>query len=164
IAIKAVMFNRAFAKKQMPAGTDVTLTGKWDAHRLQITVSEYKLGVTNDDAEIKTYYSVKGKLSAYRLKLFIKQAIQLYEDKIIETLPHTYTDKYKLPTLNEEIIWMHFPASERHLKQERRRFDYEELLLIQIKMQLLRKISRESEYGEGIKIDEKVINEFIQTF
>src|SRR5690625_5009552 len=50
IAIKAVMFNRAFARKQMPAGTDVTLTGKWDAHRLQITVSEYKLGVTNDDA------------------------------------------------------------------------------------------------------------------
>src|SRR5699024_12393420 len=39
-----------------------------------------------------------------------------------------------------------------------------ELLLFQIKMQLLRKISRESEYGEGIKIDEKVINEFIQTF
>jgi len=164
IAIKAVMFNRAFAKKQMPAGTDVTLTGKWDAHRLQITVSEYKLGVTNDDAEIKTYYSVKGKLSAYRLKLFIKQAIQLYETKIIETLPHTYIAKYKLPTLNEAIIWMHFPASELHLKQARRRFVYEELLLFQIKMQLLRKISRESEYGEGIKIDEKVINEFIQTF
>lgn len=164
VAIKAVMFNRAFAKKQMPAGTDVTLTGKWDAHRLQITVSEYKLGVTNDDSEIKTYYSVKGKLSAYRLKLFIKQAIQLYETKIIETLPHTYIAKYKLPTLNEAIIWMHFPTSKLHLKQARRRFVYEELLLFQIKMQLLRKISRESEYGEGIKIDEKVINEFIQTF
>src|SRR5699024_11311440 len=72
---------------------------------------------------------------------------------------HTYIAKYKLPTLNEAIIWMHFPASELHLKQARRRFVYEELLLFQIKMQLLRKISRESEYGEGIKIDEKVINE-----
>src|SRR5699024_6014797 len=77
---------------------------------------------------------------------------------------HTYIAKYKLPTLNEAIIWMHFPASELHLKQARRRFVYEELLLFQIKMQLLRKISRESEYGEGIKIDEIVINEFIQTF
>src|SRR5699024_12186368 len=91
------------------------------------------------------------------------KAIQLYETKIIETLPHTYIAKYKLPTLNEAIIWMHFPASELHLKQARRRFVYEELLLFQIKMQLLRKISRESEYGDGIKIDEKVINEFIQT-
>src|SRR5699024_6537996 len=88
---------------------------------------------------------------------------QLYETKIIETLPHTYIAKYKLPKLNEAIIWMHFHASELHLKQARRSFVYEELLLFQIKMQLLRKISREYEYGEGIKIDEKVINEFIQT-
>ncbi len=164
IAVKAVMFNRAFAKKQLPAGTDVTLTGKWDAHRLQITVSEYKLGVTNDESEIKTYYSVKGKLSAYRLKMFIKQAIKLYETKIVETLPNTYITKYKLPTLNEAIIWMHFPTSELHLKQAKRRFVYEELLLFQIKMQLLRKVSRESEYGEGIKIDNQKINAFIQTF
>src|SRR5699024_973030 len=113
------------------------LTGKWDAHRLQITVSEYKLGVTNDDAEIKTYYSVKGKLSAYRLKLFIKQAIQLYETKIIETLPHTYIAKYKLPTLNDAIIWMHFPASELHLKQARRRFVYDEFLLFQYKQNII---------------------------
>ena len=39
IAVKAVMFNRAFAKKQINEGSTVTLTGKWDAHRLQITVS-----------------------------------------------------------------------------------------------------------------------------
>lgn len=164
VAIKAVMFNRAFAKKQLPAGTDVTLTGKWDAHRLQITVSEYKLGVTNDESEIKTYYSVKGKLSAYRLKMFIKQAIQLHEAEIIETLPSTYITKYKLPSLNEAIIWMHFPTSKLHLKQARRRFVYEELLIFQIKMQLLRKVSRESEYGVGIEIDKHKINEFIQTF
>ena len=163
IAIKAVMFNRAFAKKQLPAGTDVTLTGKWDAHRLQITVSEYKLGVTNDDAEIKTYYSVKGKLSAYRLKMFIKEAIQEYETKFKETLPNTYIKKYKLPTLNEAIIWMHFPVSELHLKQARRRFVYEELLIFQIKMQLLRKVSRESEYGEGINLEAENVEKFIRT-
>lgn len=163
IAIKAVMFNRAFAQKQLPAGTDVTLTGKWDAHRLQITVSEYKLGVTNDESEIKTYYSVKGKLSAYRLKMFIKEAIKLYETKIIETLPHTYIKKYKLPTLNDALIWMHFPASKLHLKQAKRRFVYEELLLFQIKMQLIRKVSRESEYGGGIKFNQSLIDDFINT-
>ena len=38
IAIKAVMFNRAFAQKQINQGDTFTLTGKWDAHRLQITV------------------------------------------------------------------------------------------------------------------------------
>src|SRR5699024_11372184 len=52
IAIKAVMFNRAFAKKQMHAGTDVTLTGKWDAHRLQIIEREYKICMINYEYSI----------------------------------------------------------------------------------------------------------------
>src|SRR5690625_4497351 len=44
VAIKAVMFNRAFAQKQINQGDIFTLTGKWDAHRLQITVSQYQKG------------------------------------------------------------------------------------------------------------------------
>src|SRR5699024_11547334 len=43
VAEKVVMFNRAFAKKQLKQGDKVTLTCNWDAHRLQITVSKYKL-------------------------------------------------------------------------------------------------------------------------
>src|SRR5699024_9066239 len=38
IAIKAVMFNRAFAKKEMPAGIDATLTGKWYTSTIQSTI------------------------------------------------------------------------------------------------------------------------------
>ena len=163
IAVKAVMFNRAFAKNQLPAGTDVTLTGKWDAHRLQIIVSQYKLGVTNDEAEIKTYYSVKGSLSAFRLKQFIEIAIKTYEEEIEEFLPSTYLEKYKLASTNEAIIWMHFPATQLHLKQARRRFVYEELLLFQIKMQLLRKVSRESETGQKIQFDKEKVNQFINS-
>ena len=53
IAVKAVMFNRAFAKKQINAGDTVTLVGKWDAHRLQITVSQYKKGPAASQAEIQ---------------------------------------------------------------------------------------------------------------
>src|SRR5690625_2227892 len=32
IVVKAVMFNRTFAKKHLQSGVTVTLTGKWDAH------------------------------------------------------------------------------------------------------------------------------------
>lgn len=46
VLITAVLFNRAFAKKQFKLGEDVTLTGKWDQHRLTLTVSEYRLGKT----------------------------------------------------------------------------------------------------------------------
>ncbi len=63
VAIKAVMFNRAFAKKQIKPNDTVTLTGKWDAHRLQITVSNYKKGPAENHAAIQPMYSLKGNIT-----------------------------------------------------------------------------------------------------
>src|SRR5690625_143527 len=57
VAVKAVMFNRAFAKKQLKQGDKVTLTGKWDAHRLQITVRDRKSTRLNS-SHVATSYAV----------------------------------------------------------------------------------------------------------
>src|SRR5690625_1226965 len=51
ITIRAVMFNRAFAKKHLKPGKTVTLSGKWDANRLQITVNKYKIGRLKGNVE-----------------------------------------------------------------------------------------------------------------
>src|SRR5690625_2862210 len=51
-SVKAVMFNRAFAKKHLQPGKPVTLTGKWDAHRLQITVAKYEIGQPKKQVQI----------------------------------------------------------------------------------------------------------------
>src|SRR5690625_5683250 len=56
IAIKVVMFNRAFAKKQINTGDVLVVTGKWDAHRLQLTASHYLVDQPDDQAAMKTIY------------------------------------------------------------------------------------------------------------
>src|SRR5690625_6980183 len=63
VAVRAVMFNRAFAKKQIHSGDMITLTGKWDAHRLQITVSFYKKGQAENRTKIQPMYSFKGNMT-----------------------------------------------------------------------------------------------------
>ena len=42
---------------------------------------------------------------------------------------------------------MHYPMNQEELKQARRRLVYEEFLLFQLKMQMLRKIERENSKG-----------------
>src|SRR5690625_7013182 len=61
MSVKAVMYNRTFAKKHLQPGVTVTLTGKWDAHRLQITVANYQLGEPKQNQNIESIYSVRGK-------------------------------------------------------------------------------------------------------
>lgn len=164
VAIKAVMFNRAFAKKQLNAGDTVTLTGKWDAHRLQITVSNYRKGAQEDSTEIQPMYSVKGDITNYRLKKVISQALEDYGDQITEILPETYLTAYKLPSRKDAVEMLHFPQNRVQLKHARRRYIYEEFLLFQLKMQLLRKKHREATEGNAQEYDEEKVNSFIERF
>lgn len=164
IAVKAVMFNRAFAKKQIHRDDIFTLTGKWDAHRLQITVSNYKKGRAESNKTINPVYSVKGNISNVRLKKAIKNAIGQYNETIHELLPPVYLKSYKLPGRHEAIKTMHFPPDRIALKHARRRIIYEEFLLFQLKMQMLRKRNREQTIGNAQVYDAEKTKAFTAMF
>ncbi|WP_156289028.1 ATP-dependent DNA helicase RecG [Oceanobacillus salinisoli] len=164
VAIKAVMFNRAFAKKQIHIDNIITLTGKWDAHRLQITVSQYKLGPAEDQAKIQPMYSLKGNLTNIKLKKTVQQAINQYLHEVPEILPERYLTAYKIPERKTAIQTMHFPANRLALKHAKRRFVFEEFLLFQLKMQLLRKLKREATQGNAQHYDVDKVEEFINSF
>src|SRR5690625_967469 len=82
IAIQAVLFNRAFLKKQLTQGKMVTLTGKWDERRLQITVHRYKMGALSSEEAIEPVYSVTEGISNYQLKKLIFQALDRFKNNV----------------------------------------------------------------------------------
>lgn len=164
VSIKAVMFNRAFAKKQMNIGDILTLTGKWDAHRLQITVNQYQKGAQENRTDIQPIYSSKGNVTTTRIKNIIQQAIKQYLHEIEEFLPNHFLKAYKIPPRKDAIYTIHKPNSKISLKHARRRFMYEEFLLFQLKIQLLRKIKREAQMGNAQHYMPMKIQEFINQF
>lgn len=164
VAVKAVMFNRAFAKKQIQADDIFTLTGKWDAHRLQITVSYYQKGTPQNNAEITPVYSVKGSITINRLKNIIKRTLKEYQNEIKEILPSHYLEDYKIPLRSDALFTMHYPSNRVELKHARRRFTYEEFLLFQLKMQMLKKIKRESTTGNAQNYDVDKLKKFLNRF
>ncbi|MCD5322646.1 ATP-dependent DNA helicase RecG [Pontibacillus sp. HN14] len=159
-AVKAVMFNRAFAKKQLQPGDTVTVTGKWDQHRLQITVSQYYKGRAKSNTPIQPVYSLKGNMKMPTFKKWMKTAVDQYGSYIDEILPSSYLEAYKLPERAQALNGMHFPESRVMLKHAKRRFIYEEFLLFQLKMQLLRKIKREATTGNAQAFDKEKVAEF----
>src|SRR5699024_2848836 len=163
VAVKAVMFNRAFAKKHLSQGQTVTLTGKWDANRLQITVNHYQVGKPKADVNIQVFYSLKGNVTNARMKGFITQTIDTYLPLVEEILPDTYLTQYKLPNRQVAIQSLHIPESQAALKHARRRFVFEELLLFQLKMNLLKERNRLEAGGIALQIDWHQVNTFIDT-
>ncbi|MDL4840025.1 ATP-dependent DNA helicase RecG [Aquibacillus rhizosphaerae] len=161
MVVKGVMFNRAFAKKQLQAGEIVTLTGKWDQHRLQITISNYKKGRAKAEDPIQPIYPLKGDVTTRQLKKLISTALTQYSHEVVEILPDEYLESYKLPPRSEALKQMHYPANFQALKHAKRRFIYEEFLLFQLKMQLLRKRHKEATEGNSQAYDYRKVDHFI---
>ncbi|TGB05486.1 ATP-dependent DNA helicase RecG [Halobacillus salinus] len=162
-AVKAVMFNRAFAKKQLNPGDTVTLTGKWDQHRLQITVSQFKKGEAKSQEPIQPVYTLKEGVTLQRLRKVIKSAIDEYVEEVPELLPEEMQLSYKLPERPKAVQQMHYPECRVLLKHAKRRFIYEEFLIFQLKMQLLRKHHRESTTGNAQGYNNEKLTDFVQS-
>ncbi|MBU8907051.1 ATP-dependent DNA helicase RecG [Desertibacillus haloalkaliphilus] len=160
LLITAVFFNRAFVKKQLTLGDEITLTGKWDQHRMTLTVSEYKKGVQENSKPFEPVYSVAGKMTVKALKKMIYEAVRQFGDAIEENLPEQFLIQYKLLPKIEAIKRLHYPANFEHAKQARRRIVYEEFLLFQLKMQAFRKHQREQAMGTTHVVDHQQVEEF----
>ncbi|MFC7061248.1 ATP-dependent DNA helicase RecG [Halobacillus seohaensis] len=161
--VKAVMFNRSFAKKQLSAGDTVTVTGKWDQNRLQVTVSQYKKGLAKNQEPIQPVYTLKESVTLITLRKVIKEALNEYASDVDEILPENVILNYKLPERKRALWQMHYPESRVLLKHAKRRFIYEEFLIFQVKMQLLRKLQRESTTGNAQNYDNNELTQFVQT-
>lgn len=162
-AVKAVMFNRAFAKKQLNQGDTVTVTGKWDQQRLQMTVSQFKKGESKSQEPIQPVYTLKEGVNLHTLRKVIKTALEEFGGEVPEILPEDLALAYKLPGRTQALHQMHYPETRVMLKHAKRRFIYEEFLIFQLKMQLLRKHNRESTKGHIQEYNNNELTSFVQS-
>ncbi len=95
--ITVIFFNRAFLKKQLTHGTEVTVTGKWDQQRMTVAGSECHIGSKESGQTLAPVYSVAGKLTSKAFKRLIYKALKQVGEQIPETLPENYLKSYKLP-------------------------------------------------------------------
>lgn len=161
VVVKAIMFNRAFAQKHLALGKTVTLTGKWDQHRLSITVQYYKMGQPVASTSIQPFYATKGNISNAKFKTLITQSLPKAVKEIEEILPATYLESYVIPNRQAAVSTLHHPESREHLKHAKRRFVYEELFIFQLRMQNLKYIHKKEKGGVVQNFNAKFVNTFI---
>lgn len=159
--VKVVFFNQHYLKERLTPGTIITVSGKWDRARQTITASSVKFGPKEQSQDFEPVYRLKGNLHQNRFRKFMRQALDLAKGELPENLPREIRERYKLLSIDEALEGIHFPKDANHLKQARRRFVYEELLMFQLRIQALRKTRKENEKGIAIQYDLKKLKEFI---
>lgn len=161
--IKVVFFNQAYLKNKITSGQIVTVTGKWDRGRQAISATHFSSGPKTDQIDFEPMYSLKGSLHQKTFRKFMHQALQEVGTDIEDCLPHNIRESYKLLPVFDALEGVHFPKDAEHVKQARRRFVYEELLMFQLKMQAIKKVRKEQNPGIAIAYDIQKLKDLIAT-
>ncbi|MFB4211085.1 ATP-dependent DNA helicase RecG [Shouchella sp. JSM 1781072] len=162
VLVQVIFFNRAFLKSKITVQAPVTVTGKWDAHRLTITGNELKFGEVEREGNVEPVYHATSTISSKQLQRWIKVALDTYADHLVEPLPLSIRERYKLMNKSETIRHLHHPLHPEKVKQARRRYVYEELLYFQLRMRVFKQMNRELQSGKRLDVHHEHITPFLE--
>ncbi|MBP1999363.1 ATP-dependent DNA helicase RecG [Paenibacillus shirakamiensis] len=161
----ATWFNRHFLKDQLTPAREITLTGKWDLRRSQMTVtdSEFPDKGTLRSGSLQPVYSVGGNITQAWMRKTIGQALKQYGEMIPEILPQDVVRKYDLMPRKHAILRIHQPQDSEEGQLARKRMVYEELFLFQLKLQAYRAMNHDRMDGVVHEVENATVREFVRS-
>lgn len=158
-SVTVTMFNRAFYKDQLKLGEEVTVSGKWDLHRMTISATELQFGAI--EGELTPVYSLKGDMRMKTFRRVVELAFAECE-ALEERIPENIRKTYRLLDRMTMLRRLHFPTTRQDLTTARRSYVYEECLYFQLKLQTLRLGKRKGQ-GLALPLFQQEIDQFIAT-
>ncbi|WP_067621321.1 ATP-dependent DNA helicase RecG [Alicyclobacillus acidiphilus] len=133
-------FSQHYLKPRLTDGRMVTVSGKWNAEKRIIVVSETSFDAGSNyrmNGFLPVYHGTKD-LGSKQIHQLIVKALELHADHLAEILPFGLVQKYKLWSHRDAVIAMHRPKSQEDLRQAHRRLAFEEFLLFQMQLHWFR--------------------------
>ena len=155
------IYNRAFMKKNITPGSDITVIGKYDEKKNIITASNimmYKI----ETGKIESVYHLTNGLTNKMISKVIKNALELNID-LPDYIPDYLNERYGFIDKNTAVKKIHFPCDNKDIKASRLKLIYEELFLFMLKINYL-KYLKTNETTKMPKICEKTkVQDFLNT-
>lgn len=147
--LTAFWFNRKGIEYVLKKGTPVALYGVPSLRGTAIEMSNPEFEVLKDESDKGTFigivpvYPVTAGIQARWFRHLIEDVLANNLPFVGETLPESVLKKRHLLSISDALSEMHRPRSEEAWKEARRRFVYEEFLLVQTGMMLRRRSLKE---------------------
>ncbi|MBQ8507319.1 MAG: ATP-dependent DNA helicase RecG [Clostridia bacterium] len=130
-----VWYNQPWLKEQLTKGRELMLHGRCEVRGGSIQLSSP--AIENETGLIPVYRNIPG-IPAKALRQSMEAALKVCEGQWPDELPESIRRKYGLCERNFAMRNAHFPDSREALETARRRIAFEELLLYQLAISLLR--------------------------
>jgi ATP-dependent DNA helicase RecG len=142
--VRAVWFNQPYMAKQLRQGQMVLLSGGVKRRGLMWELAHPRvqpLDLADDDqatGKLVPVYRLCEGLKQRHLRRALQHAVAEYSGELEEIFTADYLAQHNLLPLRQALPWLHFPENHEQLAAARRRFVYQELLMMQLALALKR--------------------------
>ncbi|MFO0870184.1 MAG: ATP-dependent DNA helicase RecG [Pirellulales bacterium] len=141
--LRAVYFNQPYMRDKFRSGQRVMLSGVARRHGLAWEMTHPKIQALHADEQpasgaILPLYGLTEGLSQVTLRRIIGQTLSTHVPLLVETLPPDLLDNCGLWPIHAAVPQVHSPSSRASLQEARRRFIFQELLVMQLALALRR--------------------------
>jgi ATP-dependent DNA helicase RecG len=147
--LEGVWFNQAYAARRFRYGQHVSFSGKpkWYRDHWQMSNPRVQLLDAADDAAdtpgVLPVYPLTEDLRLEHLRPLIARALDRFAGGVADVLPAELKRKHGWPDAVQALRQVHFPPSMEDAQKARRRFIYEEFLILQLALALRRREVRD---------------------
>ena len=141
--LSALWFNQPYLKDRfqvdcpvMFSGTFQQRKGRWEMTHPQVVHLE------NDEdppaGQILPVYRLTEGINQYQMRRLVWQVVEEFTDTLGETFPESFLQSHQLLPIHEALQLIHQPADDESLASARRRFVFQELLVLQLALAIRR--------------------------
>ncbi|MFW6169630.1 MAG: ATP-dependent DNA helicase RecG [Planctomycetota bacterium] len=141
--IRAVWFNQPFMREKLAVGRRVMLYGAPKKRGLCWQMSHPRLaalgaGEAPAGGEMLPIYPSTDGLTQAKLRHVARHVVAECADTIAEVFPEHFLAEHELLTVSEALRRIHRPGGPRDVERARRRFAYQEVLVLQLALSMRR--------------------------
>ena len=141
--LSALWFNQPYLKDRfqvdcpvMFSGTFQQRKGRWEITHPQVVHLE------NDEdppaGQVLPVYRLTEGINQYQMRRLVWQVVEEFTDTLAETFPESFLQSHQLLPIHEALRQIHQPADDESLASARRRFVFQELLVLQLALAIRR--------------------------
>lgn len=141
--VTLVFFNNKYISSMLKFDEEYYLMGKaaFDGYGYQMVSPEFVPAA--ESRELTPIYNLTAGLTNRMVVKAVASALAMLPDQIRDPIPADMRQRYSLCDLSYALRQIHFPADLRAMEKARRRLVFEELLVLNLGMRMLKSRSRE---------------------
>jgi ATP-dependent DNA helicase RecG len=159
--LEGVWFNQPYIARNYRYGQRLAFSGKprwyrdhWQMNNPRVQILDAADG--DNQEQIVPVYPLTENLRADQLRAMMRHAVEQWAGKVPDMLPPALLQRRELPAMEQALRDVHFPQSLPQALAARRRFIYEEFVVLQVALAVRRRELRDRQKASKLPVDTEI--------